>query len=430
VSSRPLTIAALLLLALATAVSPAVAGQKVTTPLLRVADPSGTARGSVQVKLKGQGSSVTVLVAKIEAGVATPLGVFLEDEPEGGVFTQVAAIELSPKGAGKITLASSDGPPAELGVESLDDLAGRMLEVRDGNGAALLDALLPGLAPFAGTKLVAKLLPPDGAPAPAASATLTGKPTAGKGSERFRLKAKKLPAGAAELFIEDAPGSETFVSAGDQVAGLYLRDTALGDRLPLEVAAHVDLVGCAIEVRDGETVLLAGTIEVKGTPVLTFPLTGVIVLESGPGFVDRYLRVVGDSGPLYRSLTDLSEVTAQELADTDEALWRLDKIGQTANGPLVTVTLVGHDNCWWLSAITGGTHYVHVQKQSADPADFDYAHFVLRMGPDFEGKPSFLIESAYYADEFLLDQGHILTANGVKIGGGGATFVLHKADAP
>jgi hypothetical protein len=428
VPSRPLTIAALLLLALATAVSPAVAGQKVTTPLLRVADPAGTARGSVQVKLKGQGSSVIVRVAKLEADVVAPLGVFLEDEPEGGVFTQVAAIETLKKGAGKITLSSIDGPPSELGVETLDDLADRRLEVRDANGTALLDAMLPGLAPFAGMKLVAKLVPPEGAPAPAASATLTGKPANAKGSERFRLKAKKLPAGAAAVFIEDAPGSETFLPAGELVGALYLRDTALGDRLPLEVATHAHLVGRAIEVRDGDTVLLAGTIEIKGSPGLNFPLTGVIILEGGQLSDDRYLRVVGDSGPLYRSIIDLTQVTAQELAETDEALWRIDKIGQTANGPLVTVTLEGHDNCWWMSAITGGTHYVHVNKQSTDPATVDYAHFVLRMGPDFEGKPSFLIESAYYGNEFLLDEGHILTANGVKLGGGGATFVLHAAD--
>jgi len=426
VSSPPLRFAAPLLLALAAAVSPAVAGQKVTTPLLRVADPTGTARGSVQVKLKGQGSSVIVRVAKVESDVVTPLGVFLEDAPGGGDFTQIAAIEALAKGAGKIVLASSDGPPAELGVATLDDLAGRRLEVRDANGAALLDAVLPGLQPFVGTKLVAKLLPPEGAPAPAASATLNGKPTAAKGSERFRIKAKKLPAGAAAtLFIEDAPGSETFLPAGDLDGAQYLRDTALGDRLPLEVPAHADLVGRAIEVRDGDTVLLAGTIEVKGPPGLTFPLSGVIILQGGPTGDDRYLRIVGLDGPLYRSITDLTQVTPQQLADTGEAWWRIDKIGQTADGPLVTVTLQGHDDTWWMAAVTGATHYLHVNKQMVDPAGLDYAHFILHMGSSFEGKQSFLIESQYFPGEFLEDQGHILTANGVKLGPSAATFVLY-----
>jgi hypothetical protein len=428
VHSRPLTIAVLLLLALGSAVSPALAGPSVTTPLLRVADPAGTARGSVQVKLKGQGSSVTVRVSKLDDAVPTPLGVFLEDAPESGNFAQVAAIAVLSKGAGKITLSSSSGPPSELGVATLDDLSGRRLQVRDANDASLLDAVLPGLQPFAGTKLVAKLLPPEGAPAPAASATLTGKPTTTKGSERFRLKAKKLPAGAeAALFIEDAPGSQSFLPAGDLLGGLYQRDTALGDRLPLEVAAQADLVGRAIEVRDGANVLLAGTIEVKGSPSLTFPLTGVIILDGGAGGDDRYLRVVGDYGPLYRSVIDMTQVTAQELADTGEALWRLDKIGQSADGPVVTVTLQGHDDTWWMVSVTGDTHYVHVQKQLADPAGFDYAHFILHMGSPVEGKQSFLIESAYFPGEFLLDQGHILTANGVKVGPGSATFVLHPA---
>jgi hypothetical protein len=419
---RPLTVALLL----ASSFSSALAGQKLTTPLLRVADPAGTARGWVQVKLKGAGSSVTVRILKLDGEVAAPLGVFLEDEPQGGLFTEVAQIAALVKGGGKLVLSSSDGAPAELGVESLDELAGRRLEVRDGNGAALLDALLPGLEAFSGTKLVGKLAPPEGAPAPAASATLSGKPTTGKGSERFRVKAKKLPAGVvAELFIEDAPGSESFLSAGMLDGALFQRDTALGDRLPLEVATQAELVGRAIEVRDGATVLLAGTIEEKGSPSLQFPLTGVIILQGGQFSDDRYLRVVGDSGPLYRSVIDMTEVTAQELADSDEAAWRLDKVGQSANGPIVTVTLVDHDNCWWMSAVTGATHYVHVNKQNVDPAGLDYAKFVLRMGPKVDGKPSMLIESAFFPDEFLLDEGHILTANGVKLGAGGATFVLH-----
>jgi hypothetical protein len=429
VRSPPLTIVALLLLALGLAASPALAGQKVTTPLLRVADPSGTGRGSVEVKLKGQGSSVTIRVAKLDAGIVVPLGVFLEGAPESGVYTEVAAIGTLSKGTGKVTLASNDGPPDMLGVDTLDDLADRRLEVRDANGSPVLDALLPGLIPFAGTKLVAKLEPPDGSPAPVASASLTGKPTKSKGSERFRLKAKKLPAGAAAaVYLEDAPGSGSFELAGEMVNGSYQRDTALGDRLPLDVAAHADLVGRTLEIRDGGTVLLAGVIQIKGSPAPTaptFPLTGVIILEGGPGGDDRYLRVVGSNGPLYRSIVDLTQVSPQELADEGEALWRIDKIGQTADGPLVTVTLQGHDDTWWMSAITGGTHYVHVHKQFVDPAGIDYAHFILRMGSPVGGKPSFLIESAYYAGEFLQDQGHILTANGVKLGPAAATFVLH-----
>lgn len=423
---RPLTIVALFLLAIGPAALPALAGQTVTTPLLRVADPAGTGRGSVQAKLKGQGSSVTIRVLKLGTDVVAPLGVFLENAPESGVYAEVATIDVLKKGSGKITLVSSDGPPDVLGVDTLDDLADRRLQVRDANDAPLLDAVLPGLVPFAGTKLVANLAPPDGAPAPAASAALTSKLSKGKGSERFQLKAKKLPVGVtAAVFIEDGPNSGNLVPAGDMVGVLFKRDTALGDRLPLDVAAHADLVGRAIEVRDGATVLLAGTIKEKGAPAVTFPLTGVIILDAAPDGDDRYLRVVGSNGPLYRTIVDLTQVSPQDLADTGEALWRIDKIGQTANGPLVTVTLQDHDDTFWISAITGGTHYIHVQKQSVDPAGFDYAHFILRMGSPVGGKPSFLIESAYYAGEFLEDDGHILTANGVKLGPGAATFVLH-----
>jgi len=188
------------------------------------------------------------------------------------------------------------------------------------------------------------------------------------------------------------------------------------------VAQHADLVDRAIQVRDGDTVLLAGTIEVKGKPSL-FPLETVIILD---GLVDdRYLRVVGIGGALYRTKVDLSQTSIKDLADSGEALWRLDKIGETADGPIVTVTLVGHENTWWMVSQTGSDHYVWVQNQTADPADFEYAHFILHMGPDVGGKPSCLIESQFYAGEYLEDEGHTLTANGVKLGPQAATFVLH-----
>lgn len=422
--NRSRTLALLLALLLA---APPAAGQKVGTPLLRVDDPAGTARGSVQVKLKGAGSSLGLKVSRLDPGLPAPLGVFLENAPDSGDFTQVASLPLSPKGAGKLLLADADGPPEALGVASLDDLAGRRLELRDANGTARLDAVLPGLQPFTGTRLTALLVPPPGAPAPAASAKLTGKPSAARGSERFRLKAKGLPPGSAlALHVEDAPGSGSFLPAGELAGPLYLRDTAAGDRLPLDLAAHADLVGRALELRDGDVVLLAGTIAQKGVPELAFPLLGVIILEGGPGGDDRYLRRVGLDGPLYRSVVDLTQVSTQLLAEEGNALWRLDKVGQNADGPVVTVTLEGAADTWWMVATTGGAHYVHVNKQLVDPATVEWARFVLRMGPPQQGQATFLIESESYPGEFLQDEGHILTANGVRVGDEeAANFVLY-----
>jgi hypothetical protein len=155
-------------------------------------------------------------------------------------------------------------------------------------------------------------------------------------------------------------------------------------------------------------------------------MVGVIILEGGPGGDDRYLRRVGLDGPLYRSVIDLTQVSAQELADEGDALWRIDKVGQSADGPVCTVSLQGEDDTWWDMGVTGGTHYVHVRKQFADPATFASALFVVHLGPLYQGKKSFVIESQFFGGEYLLDEGHILTANGVKVGpGGGALFVLH-----
>src|SRR5262249_41956696 len=140
---------------------------------------------------------------------------------------------------------------------------------------------------------------------------------------------------------------------------------------------------------------------------------------------DRYLRVEGLDGPLYRLITDMSQVTPQELAATDAALWRMDQVGVSPDGPVVTGTLVGHDDTWWMSAITGSEHHRRVQKQSVDPAGLDYAHFILHLQGNVGGKPSFLIESVYFPGEFFENEGHMLTANGVKLGGAAASFVLY-----
>ncbi len=424
---RP-TLAAALLLSLAAWSAPAAAGGlKVATPLLRVADPSGTGRGSVAVKLKGESVSVTISVAELGEAVALPLGVHLEDGPGLGTFSEVAGIATLSKGTGSVTLSSAAGPPEELGVDDVDELVGRKVELRDASDTVLLDATIPGLAKFTGTKLTAKLSPPPGAPAPAASATLKGTVSSKKGSERFKVKGKKLPSGTSlALFVEDAPGSGDFVDAGDLDGSLFERDTADGDRLPLEVAAHADLVGRALELRDGDVVLLAGTVEEKQAKGgLDFPLTGVIILEGGPGGDDRYLRRLG-TGPLYRTKVDLSEVSIQELADEGDALWRLDKLGETADGPVCTVRLATDEDVWWEMGVIGAEHYVIVRDSNTDPATLVSAQFVLHLGEALQGKPTFLIESLQFPGEFLKDDGHILTANGVLVApGGGPTFVLH-----
>ena len=199
-------------------------------------------------------------------------------------------------------------------------------------------------------------------------------------------------------------------SAGESLAKNRL---ALPDELPLDLAAHADLVGRALELRDGDVVLLAGTIAQKGVPELAFPLLGVIILEGGPGGDDRYLRRVGLDGPLYRSVVDLTQVSTQLLAEEGNALWRLDKVGQNADGPVVTVTLEGAADTWWMVATTGGAHYVHVNKQLVDPATVEWARFVLRMGPPQQGQATFLIESESYPGEFLQDEGHIVNVSSV-----------------
>ncbi len=406
----------------------AASGLKVATPLLRVAEPLGTGRGSITIKTKGSSVTVKFSVAELADEVPAPLAIFLEDSPGGGSYSQVAEIGTLANGAGKLTLSSTDGPPEDLGVTDVEDLVGRGVQVRDANDTVLLDATIPELVKFQGTKLSATLAPPPGSPVPAASATLKGTVSSKKGSEKFKVKAKKLTPGVTlALFVEDAPDSGVFEAAGELSGSLYERNTADGDRLPLEVPAHEHLVGRKLEVRDGDVVVLAGTIEdASGPGGLDFPLVGVIILDAGLGGDDRYLRRVGTSLPLYRSVVDLDVVTIQELVDEGDAQWRLDKLGETAAGPICTVRLATDEDVWWDMGVSGGEHFVAVRNSGTDPATVESAQFVLLLDGEVQGKPAFRIESLVFPGEVLLDDGHILTANGVRVGPEvAANFVLH-----
>jgi hypothetical protein len=395
---------------------------KAATPLVRVAEPSGTGQGSVVVSAKGDKVSVTIAVAKLPSPVAAPLGVFLEDGAAAGTFTQVGSIDALSQGGGRLALASSEGVPSALGIGALDELVGRAIEVRDGGGAALLRGALPGLGKFAGTKLTGKLAAAPGSPVPGASATCKGTPSAKKGSEKFLFQAKGLAPGAAyALHLEDAIGSGVFVPAGDLVGGTLLRDTARGDPLPLGVASLADLTGRAAEVRESGsgTPVVAGPIPFAIGVV--WPREDVIVLDVPGSTTDRYLRSSGGAIVVYRSPIDLSEVSIALLEREGEGLWRLDFAGSESGDAVVTARLAGNDRFWWSLGNTADAfgfaqHFLRLENRGSPPTDLAPYKFVLREQGTSGGRRAYWIESFAFPGEFLLDDGHGLSGNGVRIG--------------
>lgn len=416
-----------------TTVTVAGTSLKVATPLLR-ADPATPGQGSISIADKGGKVTVTFAVAKLSPSVAAPLGVFLEDGVGDGNFTQVASIATLKKGGGKVVLSSTSGPPAALGIGSLDDLVGRRFEMRTSGGAVLLRATVPVLAKFQGTKASAPFAAAPGSPLPGATAKLSTAPSASKGTEKFVVKAKGLTPGAAySLFMEDAIGSGVFVDAGAFVGSVYSRDTGLGESLPLGAATVADLLGRAVQVRDAMGTPVVGGAFFYTTPDGTmWPFSGVVTIEHSPPDLDEYIDSVSKSGPLYRSEFDSSDPSGLSDVKSDEdAVWSFQPKGVSPDGPLCNVRLVSDRRVWWIVYETFGPfgehqYYLANYLDDLPPTgeDADAAIFILHRKTRIDGHATFSLESYKYPGRYLVDLGHVLTGAGVRVDAGEQVFIL------
>lgn len=393
----------------------AAATVKVPTPLVRVGDGTGTALGSIVVQTKGAGASFVVSVAKVPASAPLPLGVFLEDGPGAGTFTEVGEIPALKHGKGKLTLTSPSGVPAALGVGDVNALVGRSVEVRDASSAVHLAGKIPPIEKFVGTKTTAKFAAAPGSPLPKASAQFNGVPSSGKGSEKFLLKARGLAKGAVyTLWIEDAPGSGNLVLAGTLEKGAFQRDTAKGQSLPLAVGALADLIDRTFEVRDAtDTPVVQGRFPRLVFVTTGFPRSEVLVFDLD-GNTDRYLRYVPGI-VVYRTEYDSKQVSRAVLRASSDALWRITAVGSLHGDPIVNVRLASNDRYWWGVGSTGNQHYLTILNTSTEPSNADQARFVLRSQPKIHGRTTWLFESVLYPDEFIVNDGHGLSANGVLL---------------
>ncbi len=224
-------------------------------------EPDDDARGGIEMRLRGLDQVFSVDVRKLGDAQDAPYSAFLEEA--AGSRTYLSIGELQGPGASSqhllLTLDSEGVPPAELGVALLSSLEGRRLEIRGASGKTYLRARLPSLLGLGDLRRTGSLAPPS-APS-GASGTLRLVRKGSVGTERFNLRANGLgPGPTYTVWIADAGGGGSFTLAGALAQGKLRRDTAHGDPLPLGVDRLEDLSGRAIEVRDGSSVLLAGTI--------------------------------------------------------------------------------------------------------------------------------------------------------------------------
>ncbi|MCI0588133.1 MAG: DUF1028 domain-containing protein [Planctomycetes bacterium] len=223
-------------------------------------EPDADASGRVEVRLKGLDQAFSVEVRRL--GPGSPFSAFLEEAEGSGTFLSIGELQAPSPTSQRLFLSlSSEGvPPAQLGVALLSSLEGRRLEVRDGAGVSYLRARLPSLLGAGDLRRTGSLAPPSASVGGASGTVRLGR-KGSKGIERFDVRAKGLAPGPTYgVWIADAGRGGSFSAAGDLAKGKLRRDTGRGDPLPLGVDRLEELAGRAIEIRDGATVVLAGTI--------------------------------------------------------------------------------------------------------------------------------------------------------------------------
>lgn len=229
-----------------------------------LAPPDPDANGSVTLEVNGLLQTLGVDLNKIADPLVTQLFAFVEDAVGSQVFVEVLQLtkkSASGKWQGKLTDPS--GLPPALDAQTIPELAGRAVEIRDGMGVVLLTAVMPDITGADDFTLKLPMLPPQGAPLPAASGTLALSFKQSTGSQSVVLSTKGLSsAGAYSFYLEEPSGSQSFTPIAPLVKGKYSVDTKNGAPLPLGIPTLDLLAGRTVEVREGATVVLR--VEIPG----------------------------------------------------------------------------------------------------------------------------------------------------------------------
>jgi hypothetical protein len=242
---------------------PAAAALKLGGVFVRPqADLAARSAGGFKLQVKGAAQALKLNLKGLPADSAV-YTVHIESAAGSGSYVQVGQVEIKNAASGQGALIiDSGGSPPELNLESLAELQGRRVEVRNAAGDVVLWTVVPTLAEAAiKLKRNGVLGPPDGSPNPFASAklklTFTGK--SGAGVFDIRLLGVD-PAASYELWIESAPGSGELTLAAEIAGGRLVLSTKKGQPMPLELYDPSTLSGRRVEVRQGEELFLEGVI--------------------------------------------------------------------------------------------------------------------------------------------------------------------------
>lgn len=256
---------------------------KLGSPLVRAA---AGERAKGALSLTARGSKLTLQVVAVRLPSDGAYSVHLENGPGTGVFDQIAAVTAT-KGKIRYELTGSGEIPQDLSVRAIGELGGRRLELRDGAGTVVLEAVIPYLTPAPNERLSGVFAPPDGSPFPAASGRIAGSYSGASGRSKLDISVSGVPRETpVRLWVETFPTSGLFEDAGPLALGRLKAVSAKGDPLPGGVPRVIDLARLELRLRDdrGNDLLVF----VPPTPTIALPDYTVPKVELG--VTGAYLR--------------------------------------------------------------------------------------------------------------------------------------------
>jgi hypothetical protein len=191
--------------------------------------------------------------------------VHLEDGPGSGTFVPIGYLspvdlgDTFPFAYGRWVLddAGTDIPVSTLRAD-LSGLAGRRVRVGSAT-SPVLEAVVP--SPFSTDfRGVSRLDSPEGSPPSAIRGRVSVRSSIVNGTTILDVQAAGSPSLAgATVWSEESPGGGSWTLLGALHRGRLTLDTGNGDPLPGKAQDGASLSGRGIEIRDGETVVLRGT---------------------------------------------------------------------------------------------------------------------------------------------------------------------------
>lgn len=224
--------------------------------------PDADVSGYVEIRNRAKDNDQKFKVEADHLASGGSFFVFLENAQGSGVLENVGAMPFHGTDEYELEIETEHGTPLPFGVTDVNDLSGRIVQVRDNTDAVYLEGVVPSLggstqpqsanATFSGVVGKAEL-------------KLKSIPKAPK--EKFELRLLQQAANqSVEVFIANPTGGAlTMVSALTANSGGKAElkiNTGKGQALPFGLPSLADLGGLALEIREAGTgnVLVSGVI--------------------------------------------------------------------------------------------------------------------------------------------------------------------------